>query len=323
MCGLVGGVVVLEWVEQVADGEQRCRRRTARRAASHVSSARQVWSRLVDLCCVMGRCRLRTYWIWIQCIRIVRIHCIHVNSDFAPVNRGGYTVPMPTRERRSCDADARETERRSSRRPARSSPPKTSTPCRCAGLRRRPASRCRRLCATSARRTHCSRRWSPKVMTTSSATSCVRRMDPGDVAAAVRVVAGDYEEAGQQLMHMLGQEHRFPALSQLLDIGRRGHRRWVRWAFSPQLADRDRCRRVQLEDLLVVATDVYTWKLLRIDRKLSARATRAAMTRAVRGGGRAMSRYLLATWDGGGTIPPGAGPGRGARRARPRGRGAQ
>ena len=59
---------------------------------------------------------------------------------------------------------------------------------------------------------------------------------PGDVAAAVRVVTADYEESGQQLMHMLAQEHRFPALSELLDIGRRGHRRWVRWAFAPQLA---------------------------------------------------------------------------------------
>ena len=105
-----------------------------------------------------------------------------------------------------------------------------------------------------------------------------RNMDPGDVAAAVRAVVGDYEEAGQQLMHMLAQEHRFPALSELLDLGRRGHRTWVRWAFSPQLGRRRGAKRTQLEDLLVVATDVYTWKLLRIDRRLSERATRAAMT---------------------------------------------
>jgi AcrR family transcriptional regulator len=103
-------------------------------------------------------------------------------------------------------------------------------------------------------------------------------MEPGDVAAAVGVVLGDYEEAGQQLMHMLAQEHRFPAMSDLLDIGRRGHRRWVRWAFSPQLATRTGTAKSQLEDLLVVATDVYTWKLLRVDRGLSARATGAAMT---------------------------------------------
>jgi AcrR family transcriptional regulator len=103
-------------------------------------------------------------------------------------------------------------------------------------------------------------------------------MEPGDIAAAVRVVTTDYEEAGTQLLHMLGQEHRFPALSQLLDIGRRGHRAWVRWAFAPQLADRTASRRSRLEDLLVVATDVYTWKLLRLDRGLGPRATAAAMT---------------------------------------------
>ena len=94
------------------------------------------------------------------------------------------------------------------------------------------------------------------------------KMEPGDVAAAVRVVVDDYEQAGQQLMNMLSQEHRFPALSELLDIGRRGHRRWVRWAFAPQLAGRSRAGKTQLEDLLVVTTDVYTWKLLRIDRGL-------------------------------------------------------
>ena len=104
-----------------------------------------------------------------------------------------------------------------------------------------------------------------------------RQMEPGDVGAAIRIVVTDYEEAGQQLLHMLAQEHRFPAMSQLMDLGRRGHRQWVRWAFAPQLTNR-RTRRAQLEDLLVVATDVYTWKLLRLDRRLSARATTTAMT---------------------------------------------
>jgi AcrR family transcriptional regulator len=104
------------------------------------------------------------------------------------------------------------------------------------------------------------------------------QMDPGDIAAAVRVVLVDYEQGGQQVMNMLSQEHRFPALSELLDIGRRGHRRWVRWAFGPQLAGRSRSAKAQLEDLLVVATDVYTWKLLRIDRGLSERATGLAVT---------------------------------------------
>ena len=131
-----------------------------------------------------------------------------------------------------------------------------------------------------------------------------RNMEPGDVAAAVRVVVGDYEEAGQQLMHMLGQEHRFPALSELLDLGRRGHRRWVQVGVLTPARRSKRRGKTQLEDLLVVATDVYTWKLLRIDRRLSARATGAAMTELCEAVVGAMSRFLLATWDGGGTIPP-------------------
>jgi AcrR family transcriptional regulator len=108
-------------------------------------------------------------------------------------------------------------------------------------------------------------------------------IEQGDVAAAVRIVVDDYEASGQQLLHMLGQEHRYPALSQLLDIGRRGHRGWVRWAFAPQLARHKGARRSQVEDLLVVATDVYTWKLLRLDRGLNARATRAAMIELCQG----------------------------------------
>lgn len=106
-------------------------------------------------------------------------------------------------------------------------------------------------------------------------------MTQGDVAAAVQLVASDYEQSGKDLLHMLGQEHRFPALSQLLDVGRRGHRRWVRWAFAPQLAERNEAARSQVEDLLVVATDVYTWKLLRRDQGLSRDETAAAMLRIV------------------------------------------
>lgn len=105
-----------------------------------------------------------------------------------------------------------------------------------------------------------------------------RQIDQGDVAAAVRVVVDDYEQEGDQLLHMLAQEHRFPELAKLMDIGRRGHREWVRWAFAPQLRRRSGARRTQLEDLLVVGTDVYTWKLLRRDKGHSAKATAATMT---------------------------------------------
>lgn len=105
-----------------------------------------------------------------------------------------------------------------------------------------------------------------------------QRVRPGDIPAAVTAVTADYEEHGESFLNVLGQEHRFPALSRLLQVGRQGHREWVRWAFEPQLRRRRGARRQRLEDLLVVTTDVYTWKLLRIDQAMSAGDTRASMT---------------------------------------------
>ncbi len=107
------------------------------------------------------------------------------------------------------------------------------------------------------------------------------QIEPGHPADAVRAVVDDYEAAGDTFLNVLSQEHRFPALSDLLETGRKGHREWVRWAFGPQLRRRRGARRQRTEDLLVVATDVYTWKLLRRDRSLSVSDTCEAMTELV------------------------------------------
>jgi AcrR family transcriptional regulator len=104
----------------------------------------------------------------------------------------------------------------------------------------------------------------------------------GSVTEAVGVVVDEYEAEGDTVLNVLGQEHRFPALSRLLDTGRAGHRQWIRWAFEPQLRRRRGSCRQLVEDLLVVATDVYTWKLLRRDRALSVDETRHAMTELAR-----------------------------------------
>jgi len=102
--------------------------------------------------------------------------------------------------------------------------------------------------------------------------------DPGDITAAVRAVVEDYESDGDSLLNVLAQEHRFPAVSRLLEIGRKGHLEWVRAAFAPQLRRYRGARLRRIEGLLVVATDVYTWKILRRDRQLSRSETSAAMT---------------------------------------------
>jgi len=90
-----------------------------------------------------------------------------------------------------------------------------------------------------------------------------RRTPPGDAAAAVRIVVDHYERRGRTALLMLAQEAHDDVARKATDRGKAMHRDWVRAAFAPATQDD------ALLDLLVVATDVYAWKLLRIDRGLS------------------------------------------------------
>ena len=86
-----------------------------------------------------------------------------------------------------------------------------------------------------------------------------RRTPAGDVAAAMRDLADHYERLGQTALLMLAQEGHD-------DRGPQGHRprqgHAPRSGSSEVFAPVDRADERVL-DLLVVATDVYTWKLLR------------------------------------------------------------
>ncbi|GAB3257322.1 TetR/AcrR family transcriptional regulator [Nocardioides dilutus] len=98
-----------------------------------------------------------------------------------------------------------------------------------------------------------------------------RRTPPGDAEAAVRSVVDHYERRGRTALLMLAQEDHDDVARQATDRGKAMHRAWVRDAFSPATDD------VGLLDLLVVATDVYTWKLLRLDRGHSRALTERRM----------------------------------------------
>lgn len=85
----------------------------------------------------------------------------------------------------------------------------------------------------------------------------------GDLDAAASVIVAHYEKRGRLVLRMLEAEALDPQVAELVEAGRRMHRDWVRTVFAPYL---DRAGDAsKLEDMLVVATDVYTWKLLRID----------------------------------------------------------
>lgn len=103
------------------------------------------------------------------------------------------------------------------------------------------------------------------------------RAAPGDLPGAVRNLIEHYEEVGDGVLRMLAQEDRLPALRQIADSGRRQHRAWCQRVFAAALDGRrgvDRARRLAL---LVATTDVYTWKLLRRDQRLSGRQTELAL----------------------------------------------
>jgi len=91
-----------------------------------------------------------------------------------------------------------------------------------------------------------------------------RTVPVGDVEAAVRVICDHYETRGDIALLMLAQEHSDAQVERLAQRGREMHRDWVAEVFAPYLDDDDAS-----VDLLVVATDVYTWRLLRRDRGLS------------------------------------------------------
>src|SRR3954463_8148292 len=91
----------------------------------------------------------------------------------------------------------------------------------------------------------------------------------GDVAGAVANVVGQYERWGRNRLRLLEQEGRIPLIAEWVQGGREWHWGWVEQVFSPQLSGLRGAERRRRIAALVVLTDVYTWRLLRLDLKLS------------------------------------------------------
>lgn len=107
-----------------------------------------------------------------------------------------------------------------------------------------------------------------------------REAPVGDVEAAARTIVAHYEKRGQHVLRMLEEESLDPPTAVQVKTGRRLHHEWVREVFAPQLSATSEPN--DLFDLLVVATDVYTWKLLRLDMGLSRRRTEQRITTMIR-----------------------------------------
>ncbi|HEX3174598.1 MAG TPA: TetR/AcrR family transcriptional regulator [Solirubrobacterales bacterium] len=110
----------------------------------------------------------------------------------------------------------------------------------------------------------------------------------GDHAAAIRNLLDHYDTEGTRILYLLAEEDRFPAVRAMTDEGRKVHREWVERVFEPSLRSLRGGRREQLVVQLIVATDLLTWKLIRLDMELSRSDTEAAvvqMVDALTGGG--------------------------------------
>jgi AcrR family transcriptional regulator len=103
----------------------------------------------------------------------------------------------------------------------------------------------------------------------------------GDVEGAVRVLVDHYEELGDRVLRVLGEEGRNQVLHALTDIGRAYHREWCKHVFAPTLAELEGSELERRTAQLVAVTDVYVWKLLRRDQGLDRETTELALRELV------------------------------------------
>src|SRR5215210_4947042 len=91
----------------------------------------------------------------------------------------------------------------------------------------------------------------------------------GDAAGAVANVVGQYEQWGTNRLRLLEQEDRIELIAEWVQGGREWHWDWVERVFAPQLKGLRGANRMRRHAALVVLTDVYTWRLLRLELGLS------------------------------------------------------
>jgi AcrR family transcriptional regulator len=100
---------------------------------------------------------------------------------------------------------------------------------------------------------------------------------PGDVAGAVAILVGHYEELGDSVLRLLADEGRSAPLHAIAERGREQHAQWCERIFAPALTPlRGAARKRRLGQLMAVC-DVYVWKILRRDRGLSRAETEGAV----------------------------------------------
>jgi AcrR family transcriptional regulator len=104
---------------------------------------------------------------------------------------------------------------------------------------------------------------------------------PGDVEGTISALFDHYEQMGDFVIRSLAEEQELPQLGEWLVRGRKAHRQSMQRQFAPQLAGHKDSK--LMLDCLVVACDVYTWKLLRRDAGRSRKEAEACVRYMVGG----------------------------------------
>jgi AcrR family transcriptional regulator len=105
---------------------------------------------------------------------------------------------------------------------------------------------------------------------------------PGDVTSIVGALVDQYEEFGDGNARAAALDERIPTVAAMLARARAYHQDWLAQMFADRLPPGGKARREALA-ALHAATDVFTWKLLRRDLRLSRRVTQDIMVRLVTG----------------------------------------
>lgn len=103
---------------------------------------------------------------------------------------------------------------------------------------------------------------------------------PGDVTGAIRVLVGEYERIGDANARWAASSERLGSLASMLDDARAGHQAWLAHMFGKWLPTTP-VARLRTIHALHAATDVYTWKLLRRDLRLTRRDTERTIVQLV------------------------------------------
>src|SRR5262245_30778461 len=114
-------------------------------------------------------------------------------------------------------------------------------------------------------------------------TRAVRdRARPGDHPGALAILVGEYERFGDAAARWAATSERLGSLAPTLDAARAGHQAWLGAVFAARLPS-THARRRRAIHALQAATDVYTWKLLRRDLRLSRAEVEGIMLDLVNG----------------------------------------